>query len=102
MSEFEPTKSQMLASVVSGNGNSEYWGMTVNVALRVRYHLFAQISALYNLANENKKYSRNEILNDLLDIGLEQVLSELSSSDKKRFEMVLSDALTDIEVNKND
>lgn len=96
MSGFEPTKSQMLASVVAGNGNSEYWGASVNVALRARFHLFAEISALYSLANENKKYSRNEILNDLLDIGLEQVVSELSPSDKERFQAVFLEALKDI------
>jgi hypothetical protein len=73
----EPTKLQILVAEITGKAESEYWGVTKQMPVRVRLDLFAKISALHEFANEKKKVPRNQLLNDLLDIAVEQVMSEL-------------------------
>jgi len=77
----EPTKLQMLVAEITGKAESEYWGVTKQMPVRVRLDLFAKISALHEFANEKKKTPRNLLLNDLLEIAVEQVMSQLSQED---------------------
>ena len=93
----EPTKLQMLVAEISGNAESSYIGLNKQIPFRVRLDLFARLSALNDLANEKKKTPRNHLLNDLIEIALDEVISNLSPEDQQRLEEVESHYYMDLQ-----
>lgn len=93
----EPTKLQMLVAEITGKGESGYWGLNKQIPFRVRLDLFAKLSALNDLANEKKKTPRNHLLNDLLEIALDEVISQLPPEDQERLNDVASHYFMDLE-----
>lgn len=84
----DPTRLQLLLATLKGDIESEYVGVTRQVPFRIRSDLFARLSAVHALANMKKKTPRNNILNDLLEIALDQVELEAdnhTASEIKRF-----------------
>lgn len=73
----EPTKLQILVSEINGTAESEYVGLYKQIPFRVQMNLFARLSALHELQNSHTKTPRNALLNDLLDIAMDQVISQL-------------------------
>lgn len=73
----EPTKLQMLVAEINGTAESEYVGLYKQIPFRVQIQLFARLSALHELQNSHAKTPRNALLNDLLDIAMDQVISNL-------------------------
>lgn len=75
----DPTRLQLLLATLKGDIESEYAGVTRQVPFRIRSDLFARLSAIHALANMKKKTPRNNILNDLLEIALDQLELEADS-----------------------
>ncbi|MCE6009392.1 hypothetical protein [Acinetobacter soli] len=73
----EPTKLQILVAEINGTAESEYVGLYKQIPFRVQMNLFARLSALHDLQNSHTKTPRNALLNDLLDIAMDQVISQL-------------------------
>ncbi|HCV3155942.1 TPA: hypothetical protein OV529_003472 [Acinetobacter baumannii] len=73
----EPTKLQMLVAEINGTAESGYVGLYKQIPFRVQIQLFARLSALHELQNSRVKTPRNALLNDLLDIAMDQVISNL-------------------------
>lgn len=73
----EPTKLQMLVAEINGTAESEYVGLYKQIPFRVLINLFARLSALHDMQNSHAKTPRNALLNDLLDIAMDQVISNL-------------------------
>ncbi|WEI20668.1 hypothetical protein PY247_23665 (plasmid) [Acinetobacter proteolyticus] len=73
----EPNKLQMLVAEINGTAESEYIGLYKQIPFRVQIRLFARLSALHDLQNRNAKTPRNALLNDLLEIAMDQVISSL-------------------------
>lgn len=73
----DPTKLQMLVAEISGTAESDFIGVYKQIPFRVKLHLFARLSALHDFQNLKQKKPRNALLNDLLDIALDEVISEL-------------------------
>lgn len=69
----EPTKAQMLATLVTGNGTMGSMGTAVQRSHRFPLHIFIQIENLARMADT----SVSVIINQLLDCGLEAVRNEL-------------------------
>lgn len=93
----EPTKLQMLVAEITGNGDSAYIGLNKQIPFRVRLDLFSKLSALNDLANEKKKTPRNHLLNDLLEIALDEVISQLPPEDQERLNDAASHYFMDLE-----
>ena len=69
----EVSAAEMVASVVSNNGE-QFSSMTVKpISFRFSIHVLARVDALASKGNK----SRNAMLNMLLDVGLEEVLRHL-------------------------
>ncbi|MDO8291229.1 MAG: hypothetical protein Q7T44_18620 [Parvibaculum sp.] len=74
---IEVSAADALASIVSGTGKSTLKAVVHPVSYRAPVHLLARVDAL--AAKSGK--SRNAMINLLVDVGLEEVLSRLSDDD---------------------
>lgn len=72
-----PSKLDTLVAEISGTAESEYIGLYKQIPFRVRLSLFARLSALHTVQNSHNKTPRNALLNDLLEIAMDQVMSKL-------------------------
>ena len=70
------SKAEMLASVLSGTGESFFASAARPVLLRLPEHQLAQVDAMAKLS----KKSRNAICIDLIDAAIEQVRESLDDS----------------------
>lgn len=83
----EPSNLDFFIAEITGSAESEYSGVQHQVPFRIHHHLYAKLSAVIALAQANNKTrskranSRNAVLNDLLQIALEQVYSNVPESD---------------------
>ena len=68
-----PTAAQQLASEVSGNGKSQYIGLLFPVPTRLTINIYSMVEALTQRAGT----SRNKLVNQLLETGIEAVMKEL-------------------------
>jgi len=97
-SNVEPSNLDVFIAEITGNGESDYIGVQHQVPFRIQGHLYAQLTsimALYEMRANDKgrrPSSRNKVLNDLLAISLDAVLSKLSPEDKDYFEQFYSTA----------
>lgn len=73
---FEPTKSQLVASIISGTGKSRSYALAKAISYRVPISTLARVDAMAEQAHK----SRNQMLNLLLDVALDQVGSDLAES----------------------
>lgn len=73
--EFEPTALQMLVCEVKKTGTSAYSGVMLPVAARLDVKNFPMVEAL----TAHLGTSRNKVINDLLAVGIETLLSGLSA-----------------------
>lgn len=73
------TRLQILLASLKGEVEFDYSNLTKQVPFRIRSDLFARLSAVNAIASMKKKVPRNNILNDLLEIALDQVESEADS-----------------------
>jgi hypothetical protein len=69
----EPTPLQMLIASINKTGTSKYSGLVHQIPLRVEYPLFSRIEMITRYTG----ISRNKIINDLLWVGIEEVLNNL-------------------------
>lgn len=70
---YEPTKAEMLAALVTRQGQHSYAMATVQRSHRFPMHVFVQIE---NLA-KHADVPVSVVINELLDCGLEALLKEL-------------------------
>lgn len=71
---FEPSSLQMLVSELNHTGKSQYMGLLFPVPTRLKMESYALVEALTHHAGT----SRNKIMNQLIEVGLESVLGQLS------------------------
>ena len=71
--DYEPTKAEMLAALVSGNVNMSGADATIQRSHRFPVHLFIQIENMSRAA----EVPVSVIINQLLECGLEAVRQEL-------------------------
>ena len=78
MIEFEKVPAaDLVASVVSGTGSKSSASVVRALSYRVPVHTLALVDAL----SQKSGKSRNAMLNMLVDVGLEEVISRLSVDD---------------------
>lgn len=93
-SNFEPSNLDMFVAEITGNADSDYNGVQRQVPFRIQGHLYAKLTALMGIydmhAREKgrRSSSRNKVLNDLLAISLDAVLSRLGTEDMQVFEQL--------------
>lgn len=73
----QQNKLQMLVAEIQGTAESEVVGAYKQIPFRVRIDLLARLEALNDIQSVYKKTPRNNLLNDLLEIAMEQVVSQL-------------------------
>jgi len=73
----EPTTAEIIASQVIGSGRSGYTGVVVPATLRLPAHLMAHADELAHRA----KISRNFMLSQLIEAGIDAVFSNLNDAD---------------------
>lgn len=73
-SNQEPTKLQMLLAEINKTGTSDFVGVYKQVPFRIALSPYARLTALVKYMES----SRNKVLNDLLEIALDQVYSNLT------------------------
>ena len=76
---YEPTNLDLLVAEVKGTREPEYKGSYRQIALRLEMPIFARVEALNEMISDNKKSSRNKVLNDLINVALDQVVSQLDN-----------------------
>jgi hypothetical protein len=97
-SNVEPSNLDVFIAEITGNGESDYIGVQHQVPFRIQGHLYAQLTSImgiYDMRAREKgrrSSSRNKVLNDLLAISLDAVLSKLGSEDLAIFEQLYSTA----------
>ena len=72
-SEFVPTAAQQLAAELSKTGKSQYLGLLFPVPTRLTINIYSMVEALTQRAGT----SRNKLVNQLLETGIEAVMKEL-------------------------
>ncbi len=73
----EPSKAEMLASLVTGHGEAAYTMASVQRSHRFPLHVFAQIENLAKMGG----VPVSMIINELLDCGLDALKAELSDEE---------------------
>ena len=71
-------------------GTSEYYGAYKQIPLRLRFISNSKLVALSGMLNGA---SKNKILNDLIEIGLDQVYEKMTEDQKATFDQLQSGAL---------
>lgn len=71
--QYEPTKAERLAALVTGNASTSYMGASVQRSHRFPLHLFIQIENMARLGG----MSISSCINELIESGLEAVKKEL-------------------------
>lgn len=74
--EFVPTAAQQLASELQHQGKSQYVGLLFPVPTRLTLNLYSMVEALTHRAGT----SRNKLMNQLVEAGIESVLKELDDA----------------------
>jgi predicted DNA-binding protein len=65
----QPTEAQMLAAVIAGNGEITHAGSLRGISFRMPVITIARVDAMAQKASK----SRNQMLNMLLDVGIDAV-----------------------------
>lgn len=92
----EPTKLQQLVSQISGKSISEYIGVYKQIPFRVELQHFARLSALHEIQNSHSKVPRNALLNDLLSIAMDEVISQLDPDVLQHLQAIESEYLDNL------
>ena len=71
--QFEPTALQQLVAELNHSGKSQYTGMLFPVPTRLQAPLYGLVEALTHHAGT----SRNKVMNQLVEVGLEATLASL-------------------------
>lgn len=71
--EFVPTAAQQLAAELQHTGKSQYTGLLFPVPTRLNLDIYSMVEALTHRAGT----SRNKLVNQLLETGIEAVMNEL-------------------------
>ena len=71
--EFIPTAAQQLAAELQQTGKSQYTGLLFPVPTRLTLNIYSMVEALTHRAGT----SRNKLVNQLLETGIEAVMNEL-------------------------
>jgi hypothetical protein len=83
----KPSNLDLFIAEVTGSGESVYSGVQIQVPFRIHSHLYYKLQALmalshaHNQARSKLANSRNAFLNDLLQIALDDVYSNISDDD---------------------
>jgi hypothetical protein len=88
--DYTPTALEQLVAAASGNASTEFRGLTVQRVVRLPLHTGAGIDAARTLTG----FSRNTILSEIIDIGLEAFVSRLSPGVRAKYQKQLSDELS--------
>ena len=92
----EVTALQQLVSELSHSGKSQYVGILFPVPTRLQANLFGMVEALTHHAGT----SRNKLMNQLVEVGIEETLKALPESVVRQIEEQANSALnTAIEKN---
>ena len=92
----EVTALQQLVSELSHSGKSQYVGILFPVPTRLQANLFGMVEALTHHAGT----SRNKLMNQLVEVGIEETLKALPESVVQQIEEQANSALnTAIEKN---
>jgi hypothetical protein len=93
---MEPTKLALFVAEVKGTAESEYFGLSKQIPLRLQFDLFASVMALHTLISENQKTPRNKVLNDLVSIAVDEVVEKLDPETKNKFDAIASHYLAEL------
>ena len=78
---FEPTKMQLLTSVVEGTGHSGSIAAVRALTIRLPAHVYAAVQALSEMSNTTK----NAMVASLVDVAVEQLTDTLSPERQAEF-----------------
>ena len=73
--KYDPTSAQIIASLVSGTGETEAVSSQRAVSARIDFGTLARVDSIA----QHAKKSRNEMINLLLDAGREEVYGHLET-----------------------
>ena len=85
----EVTALQQLVSELSHSGKSQYAGILFPVPTRLQANLFGMVEALTHHAGT----SRNKLMNQLVEVGIEETLKALPESVVQQIEEQANSAL---------
>ena len=85
----EVTALQQLVSELSHSGKSQYVGILFPVPTRLQANLFGMVEALTHHAGT----SRNKLMNQLVEVGIEETLKALPESVVRQIEEQANSAL---------
>ena len=85
----EVTALQQLVSELSHSGKSQYVGILFPVPTRLQANLFGMVEALTHHAGT----SRNKLMNQLVEVGIEETLKALPESVVQQIEEQANSAL---------
>ena len=85
----EVTALQQLVSELSHSGKSQYVGILFPVPTRLQAYLFGMVEALTHHAGT----SRNKLMNQLVEVGIEETLKALPESVVQQIEEQANSAL---------
>lgn len=86
------TAAEHAAGIVEGSASTRWTAATKVISLRLPVDQFAQVSALAHKAGK----TRNAMICTLLEVGIEEVSSRLSSDTKNALKVIESDLLADL------
>ncbi|HLX81300.1 MAG TPA: hypothetical protein VKS43_12030 [Burkholderiales bacterium] len=87
--EHESSKAEMLASLVTGQGETNYVGASVQRSHRFPLHLFVKIENMARMGDMPVSL----IINDLLEIGLDAAVKELPEDAAKQVARITKDQM---------
>lgn len=97
---MKPSNLDLFIAEVTGSGESIYSGAQIQVPFRIHSHLYYKLQALmalshaHNQARSKRANSRNAFLNDLLQIALDEVYSNIPDEDLNNLVELESQFLT--------
>lgn len=80
-----------VASIVEGRGETHYMGVTKVISVRLPLHLSAKLQALAHKSGR----TRNSMMVNLLEVGLEEVYQRLTPETLAQLQELESEALGD-------
>jgi predicted DNA-binding protein len=80
-----------VAGIVERLGKTEYVGITKIVSIRIPLNLFIDLTALAHVSGK----SRNSMISNLLEVGIEEVKSRLSPETLRDIDAVSAEQLAD-------
>lgn len=85
--KFNYDKLALSVAIITGRVSSNYHGMMQTVSVRVPDVMLWNIEAFTEMSNGQ---SRNRIINELLEVAIDVVLSKLTAEEKENFSALVN------------